>query len=367
MSRDQLVERFYDAVVTPSLWPQALEELADMVGGCGVALLSADRPDGLWVRIDPAARAVFDARFRNRNPFAAHVVALRRAPGYRPALVVDDQVLARSELRRTDYFNDFLRPFDSEGSAILDLGVQGISAAVNIGRTPRAGSFEADDVALLRGVHADLARAFWLSVRLGLSGALHASLVETLAGAIHGCVLLDATGAIVHANPAAERLFARRQGLFAERGRLATARPDDRTRLDRAIAYAAVGADGRRAGAWLAVARAPPSPPLKVTVSPLALDRPALFQARARVLVAVIDADAPPALSADEVRALFGLTAAQARLALKLAEGCDLKSAAQALGVTLPTARTHLYEIFARTGANRQADLVRLLVRAGGG
>jgi DNA-binding CsgD family transcriptional regulator len=61
------------------------------------------------------------------------------------------------------------------------------------------------------------------------------------------------------------------------------------------------------------------------------------------------------------LRTTFGLTAAEARLALRLAAGSTLADAADAFGVTQNTVRAQLRAVFDKTGARRQSELVRLL------
>jgi DNA-binding CsgD family transcriptional regulator len=70
-----------------------------------------------------------------------------------------------------------------------------------------------------------------------------------------------------------------------------------------------------------------------------------------------------PMPSAATVRALFDLTAAEARLARRLAYGDSLEEAAQRLSVKITTARTQLASIFAKTAIRRQAKLVAILAR----
>ena len=60
--------------------------------------------------------------------------------------------------------------------------------------------------------------------------------------------------------------------------------------------------------------------------------------------------------------ARFDLTAAQARLALFLAEGGTITEYASAMGVKISTVRTHLKSIFAKTGVKRQTELAILLL-----
>jgi DNA-binding CsgD family transcriptional regulator len=60
----------------------------------------------------------------------------------------------------------------------------------------------------------------------------------------------------------------------------------------------------------------------------------------------------------------FGLTPAEARLALHLVAGETLRSAEVKLSISYETARTHLKNIFNKTGTSRQAELVIVIVTA---
>jgi DNA-binding CsgD family transcriptional regulator len=60
----------------------------------------------------------------------------------------------------------------------------------------------------------------------------------------------------------------------------------------------------------------------------------------------------------------FGLTQAEARLALHLVAGETLRSAEAKLSITYETARTHLKNIFGKTGTCRQAELVIVIATA---
>jgi DNA-binding CsgD family transcriptional regulator len=58
---------------------------------------------------------------------------------------------------------------------------------------------------------------------------------------------------------------------------------------------------------------------------------------------------------------LLGLTDAEARLALALAQGQSLKQFAAVQGCTWHTARTHAKNLMRKTGVHRQAELARLV------
>ena len=69
--------------------------------------------------------------------------------------------------------------------------------------------------------------------------------------------------------------------------------------------------------------------------------------------------DAPP--DTRQLRSQFGLTHAQARLAIEIAKGEGLRACTRRLGIAMSTGRSHLKQIFQKTETRRQAELVRLI------
>jgi DNA-binding CsgD family transcriptional regulator len=67
-------------------------------------------------------------------------------------------------------------------------------------------------------------------------------------------------------------------------------------------------------------------------------------------------------IGADQLQSRFGLTPTEGRLALHLATGDSLRSAAARLDITYETARTHLKNIFVKTGTHRQSQLAILIL-----
>lgn len=85
------------------------------------------------------------------------------------------------------------------------------------------------------------------------------------------------------------------------------------------------------------------------------------FGERPLVLATLFDPQAVSALNPFAVGRLFGLTPAQSRVAVKLADGMTAKEIAEDCGCTVATVRTHVREVLARLGAQRITDVVRVL------
>jgi DNA-binding CsgD family transcriptional regulator len=69
--------------------------------------------------------------------------------------------------------------------------------------------------------------------------------------------------------------------------------------------------------------------------------------------------DAPSALQ--NIAKAFGLTPMELRVLLAIVEVGGIPEVATALGVAETTVKSHLRGVFAKTGAGRQADLVKLV------
>lgn len=112
---------------------------------------------------------------------------------------------------------------------------------------------------------------------------------------------------------------------------------------------------------WLALPR-PEGRPVIVRVAP-AFEPLALADGEPMVLIKLVDVDARRTLAEACLRAAFGLTGAEARLAMEFAGGQDLDVVAGRLGVAVGTARGQIKRIFMKTDTKGQPELAALLER----
>jgi DNA-binding CsgD family transcriptional regulator len=61
----------------------------------------------------------------------------------------------------------------------------------------------------------------------------------------------------------------------------------------------------------------------------------------------------------------YGLTQAEAKVALAASSGLSIPETANRLGLSPNTIKTHLRRIFAKTGTSRQTELARLMASIG--
>jgi DNA-binding CsgD family transcriptional regulator len=80
------------------------------------------------------------------------------------------------------------------------------------------------------------------------------------------------------------------------------------------------------------------------------------------VALYVTDPRKPVETQEEILQRLFGLTPREAAVLRILVEGEDLQSVAARLGIGIETVRSHVKHIMERTGASRQAELVRMVL-----
>lgn len=180
-----------------------------------------------------------------------------------------------------------------------------------------------------------------------------------------GTLLVEADGTIVTTNAVADALMARGSVLSTHHGRLRAGTPAMTQQIGAAIADMA-RLQSSEADASQYVSFALPDPerlhPLTLIVRPGPPYGPVSAPLKRTALLVLRDPARPAMLPVDDLERLFGLSPAEARLATRLADGDGLDEATQALGISRNTARSQLQSIFAKTGVNRQGDLVRLLL-----
>ena len=100
--------------------------------------------------------------------------------------------------------------------------------------------------------------------------------------------------------------------------------------------------------------------PLILMVTPLRVTGAA--GPRGAALLFVFDPEKTLQITSDTVKRMFGLSRAEAELAVALSCGKTLDAAAAERGISVHTTRSQLKTIFNKTGTKRQADLVSLLL-----
>lgn len=365
-----LLDLLYRAAAAGTAWDEFLGRLGSVTESQFVPFLVWDyaRRDGQCLRVFPLD-AELVAEYQSWAPKNAYVRQDPRLQTGQVRLIPANAPFVRD----SEFLNDWLRPRLGVGHNLASCIASTETYSIHLSplRDPRRREYGSTEVALLQALVPHVARAVTIEQRLGGITLERAGLSEALDRLPTGVLLLDERGRVTVFNRAASELLRRGDGLSIDREQqLCASRASDTASLRRAVVGACTtgamerheGSGGFPAGSALLLARPSGRRPLQVTVAPLRLRVPVVAGAPPRALVLVADPDARALPLEDVWRGLFGLTAAEARVAKLLAGGMRVAECADALAVGEATIRTHLKRLIHKTGSRTQADLMRALV-----
>ena len=361
-----LIGGIYDCTIDPTLWEPTLHRIKEALGGQAAYL----RLDDLSSRstiitksagIDP----VWLERQPSLAPEVADILVGVLASGHSMDLPsVASRHLSRAEIDATRYHREWGRPqglFDYMGLFLMQSPTR--LASLEVARHEDAGIFTGREARLGELLVPHLRRAVTISNALDAATIERTRMAETLDMLRLGVVLADEESRVLHANRAAETMMRSGGPVRYGDGRLQAANAAASAEIKAAIGIAArneseIGKTG------LSVRLSSDSKaPVVAHVLPLAKGDIRTRLDPTAVAAVFINSNGEDENKILATSAAFSLTPAETRVLHRVLSGRNVSEAAHDLGVAASTVRTHLDNIFLKTGVSRQGELVRLVAR----
>jgi DNA-binding CsgD family transcriptional regulator/PAS domain-containing protein len=356
---DRFLDLVYDAATEPELWSSVLTELSDVTGSQGGVLFGQSTRK---VFFDYNGRLDVD---RIRLYQAQHISNIWSEYMFRQPvgrLVSSDEIVALSTLQKTAFFDDILRPQELGHSVMAKLfGDDDFHGAFNICRSERQGPMDEGGRRLISATLPHLRRSVALGFRLDGYRAIQRAEYAVLDRLASGVILLDQRNRILYVNAAA-RLLSQEGGALLLRGGALRARSQVHAkRFDDLILAAQRGTPASA----MSIPRIGDGQLLTVLISSVRgrdIERFAdMSMPDAAVLIFVVDPVNSSSVSISWLMDAYGLTPAEARVALAASTGAAIPMVARSLLLSQNTIKTHLRRIYAKTGSGRQAELARVI------
>ncbi|CAA6606000.1 LuxR family transcriptional regulator (fragment) [Rhodospirillaceae bacterium LM-1] len=175
-------------------------------------------------------------------------------------------------------------------------------------------------------------------------------------------VVVFADSRAVYVNQQADEILACCDGLRLDGGgRLRAAKADE----DRALQHLLRGPHAPSVGqqqSTLTISRPSEKLPYPITISHLPILAGQKQPGSGQVAAFIRDPNHIGTIAWEAVARTFDLTPTELRLVRHLVDGRSPEEAAKLMAINVSTARWHLKQIFEKTGANRQTELVRLIL-----
>ncbi len=314
-----------------------------------------------FIGFDGAYVESYIARYAKLNPWLKDQGRYSR-PG---AVVTGCDIVKRRNLVKTEFYAEWLEPQDlcHRIAGVLSVDGKRITAFEFL-RGPAAPAFGLREAALCRELlphwrAAKQMREVVIDIETERDAAWQ--LLERLP---FGVALVNDACEPVATNRYLSELLASANGLTSRRNGLCASSHSESDALHELVAQVTSRPADEHGAAEgiMTLSRDAGQRPLQVMV--LALPNPdgAAHGAGVSAAVFILNPDQPIGPNQGTLRRLYGLTKSEARLASLVAQGMRLDEATESMGVALSTGRTHLKRIFSKTGTQRQAELVRLLL-----
>ena len=356
------VAAIYEAAVAPDRWIETLRHLRELfaLGSTAYLVHSADRShiDRVAAEVDPEGhRANINYLLRD-SVFFGRGKAWRAGQIMRTAEMVPPRIFRRSRM-----YQEYWRPRGLAHGLRLTVSVNpnGVCHGLNLLRSESSGAFEDTDIALAHVLMPHLRHAVALRQRLDHVDMLASAALAALDAQRHAILLLDQNAHVLHTNTAADVLLRELDGLSSVRGTLQGATAAATSQLQAALAAAGGAGDVSARAAALRLPRRDIRRALAALIMPFRIETHWSLHRQPRILLCITDPDTASVSSGRQMADLFGLTGAEATLAVDLLAGSELREIAERRGRSIATVRSQLAKLMAKTDVNRQSELLRLL------
>jgi len=364
-----VVNAAYAAALDPALWPKALETLSDAVGaeGATIEIINSQRGAHEFVQFGRLPEDRQDDYRQHYFHICPRIAPVARSRAH--DIVADYDFISEADMNRDPFYSEFLAPYDMRyflSATVIQNGRW--SAHLSPQFSTRHGHAQASEIAFLRAVTPHFERALDVFLALEAQRSRAEGAERLMSDASAGIILIDRDLGVKWLNPAAERILGKNGAVVSiSRRRLYIRDEPSQNALKAMIAEAdqpitTVGQGVMHHKKFIARNG---RPPLMVILLPLAVECRYQQMGTHRAFAVIIeDPTEPLPLSPDSLIGSFGLTPAEAAVAVALADALSPAEIAARRGIGMATVRTHIARVLEKTGSRSIVELVRLLALA---
>lgn len=361
-----VIGQIYDAATDPSLWPAALRSVLRFVGNSGTHLWLMDRNSGLvshsiHVGMPDQLMKEYNGDIIRECPRYAHACAHPTQ-----TFLYDYQHIDERDIDSNEYYHWLQTTGDGIryylGGRIRTLtgaeGFQSLAFRKSEGHASRE-HMERFSILLPH-----VQRAIDIGEQLGAWRCLAEMTADVLDRLAHGVILLDERQQVLRINLWTEQFLRKTNWLFVRHGTLTARDPGIQSQLQKLIAKCVETCQGKGAsvGGLVRVPCGQAGSTVHLHVCPIRLTSTTFDVRPPAAVVFLHDLAASKKINEHSIRSCFGLTPAEGRLAAMLVAGNSMQEVGEQLGLSPNTLRSQLKNVFAKTGVNRQVDLLRALL-----
>ncbi len=358
------IASIYDAAIDPTLWKRALEASCTFVGGHSAVLFwhdaATERSEAMHLfNDDPHYTKLYFEKYLGMNP------VFPAATFVEPGIVhTTNDIIPQGELIKTRFYKEWIEPQGIVDAIAVNLekGVMRASL-LNIRMDARYGVADEEALRRTRLLVPHFQRAVAIGRLFDQSKAVTVALTETLDHLESAVFLVGQNGRIVFANAPANAMI-QNGTLLRQQNETLVATVPEAHRMLKDFFVAAEASDISVGTRGVAVPlSSSPQDRWFAHILPLTSGNRQrsgkMYSAIAAIFVRKTSIENPAKL--ETLANLYKLTASEVRVMDAVLKIGSVKTMAAMLGLSEATVKTHLQNIFRKTGVKRQSDLVKLI------
>jgi DNA-binding CsgD family transcriptional regulator len=360
---DAIVESIYDAALDDAKWLDCLTGFGDLTGSPASTAIWIENAGDVLLEITTTDDEIM-------RPYEEYYATTIPERFWSDRLRIGDierleNFWDAGDYEKSEYHNDYALPYDMPVSVttVVDRARYGTLRLCQC-RTGGEGEFPDATRRLVPRFLPHFRRAFAIRDRLTDLRQNASAKAEALDRLPIGVLFLDHAGRVREMNRAARAMASAGDGFSIGRGgRLKGATPAISRRLEAVLAQTCTGrGDMLDTGGTVELPRPSGLRPYNGLVCPLRRLGFDIGLANWRAVLFLRDPDAEPEAPLDLIQRLHGLSRREAEAVWALSLGKSHHEIADDLSISIDTLRTYLRRAADKTGADRQADLVRLII-----
>ena len=352
----QLVVDVYEAALTPAGWPTALDNITHAVDatGCGLVVAGPDSRTPLCATLPDEAVGSYRAHYRDVDYVLADVES-------GPVGVVRSGPEVIEPMADAEFDADWMRPHDVRDGLFVRLTEKWPTSFL-IAAPQRSHPFATPErLHVVSALVPHLQQALRAQNQIAGSTRWAQNLCDVINTSTDGMIIVESDGRVLYANTVADTILTGGDGITVHNNHVHALHPPTNNALARCVASAAASdEEAVPRGDVLRCPRTSGARAYLLHILPLNTERKGASPGRA--LIAVIDTERQTRPDKAVLQRLYGLTCAEANVALEMLTGQGLPAVADKMFLSVTTVRTHLQRVYDKTDTHRQAELVRLLV-----
>jgi len=351
-----LIEDIYDAGLEPARWNDVVVGINEFAGGQATGIFSKDVISKFalthyFCGADPHYIKLYAETYSKLGPLTFY-------PPVGKIVSLPD-IVPYDEFRRGRFYQEWMQPQGCVDMADVVLENSKSNAKVLLAVHVRKRMVDDEMRQRIARLVPHAHRALMINRAIDRKNSETATFADTLDALGAGIFFVDAECRIVHANTAAQSMLWEDDCLRSIGGRLAVRDGQANHDLRKAVTNGRVAVEaGREALPLVAHDGARYVMHLLPLRSLVRNGVKAPFEAVAAIFVRKAEMDGQS--YGGLIARAFGLTPAELRVLLAIVEVGGVPESAGRLGVAETTVKTHLKQVFSKTGASRQADLIKL-------